>query len=84
MLIRGPFRTLRLALGAKIGKHIPIGHALVPCLLEHTALLPNAKIRGQDGLTAWARVRGRPFSQQLMLCGAGVVQGPVEGPAKPV
>ena len=66
MLVRGLFRTLKLALEAKIAKHIPIGHAFVPRLLEHTALLLNVKSRGQDGLTAWARVRGRPFSQQLL------------------
>ena len=81
MLIRGLFRTLKLALESKIEKHIPIGHALVPWLVEHTALLLNVKSRGQDGLTAWARVRGRPFSQQLLCYAEQVLYKlPSKGP----
>ena len=81
MLIRGLFRTLKLALEAKIETHIPIGHALVPWLIEHTALLLNVKGRGQDGFTAWARVRGRPFSQQLLCYAEQVLYKlPPKGP----
>ena len=81
MLIRGLFRTLKLFLEHKIQKHIPIENALIPWLLEHTALLLNVKTRGQDGLTPWARVRGRPFSQ-LLLCYAEQVlyKLPSKGP----
>ena len=35
-------------------------------MLEHSCLLINAMVRGSDGLTAWIRVRGQPFSQQLV------------------
>ena len=66
MLIRGLFRTLKLCLEARIGKVIPVGHALIPWLLEHTAMLLNVKCRGQDGLTPWQRVRGRPFNQPML------------------
>ena len=37
MLIRGLFRTLRLGLEASIGKRIPVDHAIMPWLIEHTA-----------------------------------------------
>ena len=66
-------------LEAKINKHIPIGYEIVPWLMEHTALLLNVESRGQDGSTAWARVRGRPFLQKL-LCYAG--QGLYKLPSK--
>ena len=49
MLVRWLFRTLGLALESEIEKHIPIGHALVPWLIEHAALLLNVKSRGQTG-----------------------------------
>ena len=53
----------------------------MPWLLEHTALLLNVKTRGQDGLTAWARVRGRPFSQQLLCFAEQVLYKlPSKGP----
>ncbi len=64
MLIRGLFRTLKLALESKIEKHTPIGHALVPWLIEHTALLLTVKSRGADGLTAWARCAAEKASLQ--------------------
>ena len=81
MLIRGLFRTLKLALEARIEKSIPIGHALVPWLIEHTALLLNIKSSGQDGLTPWARVRGRPFSQQILCYAEQVLYKlPSKGP----
>ena len=37
MLVRGPFRASRLGLEAAIGKRIPVDHAIMPWLLEHTA-----------------------------------------------
>ncbi len=64
-LIRGLFRTLKLCLEARIGKFVPINHALIPWLLEHTCLSLNAIVVGEDGMTAWARARGRPFGQAL-------------------
>ena len=73
MLIRGLFRTIKLCLEARIGKIIPIGHALIPWLLEHTTMLLNAKCRGQDGLTPWQRVRGRPFNQHMLGFGEMVL-----------
>ncbi len=64
--VRGLFRTLKLCLESRIGKHVPNTHAMIPWLLEHTCTLLNARLRGEDGLTAWARVKGRAFNQRLL------------------
>ena len=36
MLIRCLFRTLKLCLESQVGRYVPVGHAVVPWLLEHT------------------------------------------------
>ncbi len=80
-IIRGMFRTMKLCLEARIGKFIPITHALVPWLLEHVCLLLNAQSRRHDGLTPWQRVRGRAFSQKLLCFGEVVLYKlPTKGP----
>ena len=80
-LVRGMFRTLKCCLEARIGKTIPVNHALIPWLLEHTCLLMNTLVRGNDGLTSWHRLRGRPFSQQLLGIGEMVIyKFPSKGP----
>ena len=38
-IIRGHFRTLKLCLEARIGKVVPTNHALLPWLIEYTALI---------------------------------------------
>ena len=45
MLVRGMFRTIRLCLEARIGRTIPVDHAVIPWLLEHACLLINVKTR---------------------------------------
>ena len=54
--MRGFFRTLRMWLEAIIGVQVPIQHALVPWLLQRTALLLNVQSRLSDGQTPWSRV----------------------------
>ena len=65
-IVRGMFRTLKLCLEARLGKYVPVNHALVPWLLEHTCILLNAKAKGPDGLTPWERTKGRLFGQPLL------------------
>ena len=81
MLIRGLFRTLKLCLEANLGKYIPVNHSVLHWLLEHTAFLLNVRSRGSDGLTPWARVRGRPFGMQVIGFGEEVFfKRPTKGP----
>ncbi len=80
-LVRGIFRSLKLCLEERIDKFIPIDHPVVHWLLEHACLLLNVSVRGEDGLTAWARVRGRAFGQQLVGFGERVLyKHPSKGP----
>ena len=79
--VRGLFRTLKLCLEARIGKYMPVDHAVVPWLLQHTCLLLNARVRGSDGLTSRARVRGRAFNQRMLGFGENVLYKlPTKGP----
>ncbi len=79
--VRGLFRTLRLCLEKRIGRSIPPRHPLTAWLIEHTAMLINVLARGTDGLTAWARARGRAFGQKLYGFGECVLwKPPVKGP----
>ena len=64
--VRGLFRSVKLCLQRRIGKALPAQHPLTSWLLEHTCLLLNARVRGEDGRTPWARVRGRAFGQRLI------------------
>ena len=59
-IVRGQFRTLRVCLQRRIGKKIPLGHPVLAWLLEHATVLLNARVRGSDGLTPWARAAGGP------------------------
>ncbi len=80
-LIRGLFRTHKLCLEERINKFIPVDYPVLAWLLQHTCLLLNACVRGDGGLTAWARVRGRPFRQQLLGFGEVVLyKFPLKGP----
>ena len=80
-LVRGIFRTIKLCLEARIGKFIPITHSLIPWMLEHSCMLLNVRVKGQDGLTPWTRIRGRPFSQRLIGFGEVVLYRlPTKGP----
>ena len=83
-LIRGLFRTIRLCLEARISKKIPTNHALMPWMLLHTCFLLNIKSRGSDGLTPWARARGRAFGQKIIGFGEKVLfKLPTKGPHAP-
>ena len=74
-------RTFKLCLESRLGKIIPVDHPIMGWMLQHVCLVLNAVVRGQDGHTAWARIRGRPFSQQLLgFAEAVLYRYPVKGP----
>ncbi len=80
-LIRGLFRTVKLCTEARIDKLIPVDHPITAWMLEHVCLLINAMVKGTDGLTAWHRIKGRPFGQQLLGFGESVLyRYPSKGP----
>ena len=80
-LLRGLFRTVKLCLEQRVDKQIPVDHPFISWMMEHTSLLLNALVRGTDGLTAWMRIRGRPFGQPLVGLGESVLyKYPGKGP----
>ena len=65
----------------RIDGHIPVAHPVVEWLLEHACFLISTLVRGDDGLTAWARTRRRPFSQQVVgFCEVVLYRYPTKGP----
>ena len=80
-ILRGHFRTLKLCLEARIGRSVPVDHPVITWLLEHSALLHGVCVRGEDGSTPWARVRGRNFGQRLVGFGEKIYwKPPLRGP----
>ena len=65
-LVRGLFRSLKLCRAARLNRYIPVNHALMTWLLQHTCMLLNARARSSDGLTAWQRVKGRSFNKLVL------------------
>ena len=80
-LIRGLLRTVKLCLESHISKYIPVDHPVVAWMTEHVCLMLNVLVRGEDGITAWQRIRGRAFGQQLLGFGESVLyRYPANGP----
>lgn len=67
--VRGMARTLQVALEDQLQSKIPATHAIMHWLVSHAADLLTWRIRGLDGLTAYQRVRGKPFTYKLIAFG---------------
>ena len=80
-IMRGMFRTMELCLEERLDKTMPVDHPFVAWLMEHSAMMLNAVVKGQDGLTPWMRIRGRAWSQPLVGIGESVLyRYPSKGP----
>ncbi len=64
--VRGLFRTITRCTYKRIGHEVPATHLLPAWLLEHVCLTLSARMVGEDGKTAWKRLRGRDFGQRLV------------------
>ena len=62
-------RTVKLCLEARIQKRIPDDHPLMTWMVEHAAWLSTVCKRGEDGKTAFQRVRGRAFNKRSVEFG---------------
>jgi len=79
--MRGHFRTMRLDLESRLGRKIPVDHPIMHWMVEMSAILQTAMHVGDDGLTAWTRIRGRPFPMRGYAFGEKVLwKLPVKGP----
>ena len=58
-----------MALEDQLKSKIPATHAVMHWLVGHAADLFTWRIRGVDGLTAYQRARGKPFTYTLIAFG---------------
>jgi len=79
--VRGMLRTLRLDLESRIERQVPVVHPLMHWLVELSATIITAMKVMDDGLTPWARTRGRPFPMRGFCFGEKVMYKlPSKGP----
>ena len=60
-LVQGQFRVMKCGFESRIGTKLVGTHPLVPWLLIHAADTLNRYVKGEDGRTAYQRVKGRAF-----------------------
>ena len=78
---RAHLRTLKLSLERQIRREIPLDSPIMAWMVEYSCFITDARLRGDDGHTAWTRCRGRPFRQQLVGFGETVLYKlPAKGP----
>ena len=68
-LVKGMVRTMRPGLERELGFRVPARHPLITWLLQHAANTLTWVVKGQDGSTAYHRIRGKPFRTRLLTCG---------------
>ena len=71
--MKGMLRTVKLCLEARVQKKIPDDHPLMTWMVEHAAWLSTVCKRGEDGKTAFQRVRGRAFNKRSVEFGEKVL-----------
>jgi hypothetical protein len=59
--IHGMVRTLREALQCQAKLHLPVKHPVLAWMIEHAGTLLTLFSRGDDGLTPFHRLKGRPW-----------------------
>ncbi len=72
-LVQGLLRTLKLCLQSRIAKRVPLMHPVVAWLVRHVAWSLTVRSRGDDGRTAYERLRGKPFSKRMVGFGETVL-----------
>jgi len=80
--VEGIVRTMKLALEKKIGTMIPCNHPVMTWLVEHGAETLNRYHVGQDGRTAYERLKGKKYRGEMIEFGRKIFHrhpGRVEG-----
>ena len=65
-VVKGLARTVLHGMQRRLLKKVPPTHPVLSWLIEHVAALTCWRVKGEDGMTAYQRVRGRPFSVKLV------------------
>ena len=59
--VKGMLRTLKMGLEERMERKVPDDHPVMTWLVEHAAWILTTRPQGEDGKTAFQRIRGRPF-----------------------
>jgi len=79
--VRAHCRTLKICLERQIRREVPVSAPIVAWMIQYSCFITNARRKGEDGYTPWARCRGRPFRQRLVGFGETVLYKlPTKGP----
>ena len=62
-------RTHGSNLETELGYRGPARHPLITWLVRHSAMIVNWTVNGPDGITAYNRVRSKPFKTRLLRFG---------------
>ena len=71
--VQGQVRTLKLAAEARISEKNCETSDIIPWMVRHAAMLVNIGQRGEDGRSAWERVKGRRFNREIPEFGERVM-----------
>ncbi len=67
--VQAHLRTMKFSLERRVSSQVPASHAIMSWLVEHVAWILTSRTRGEDGRTAYHRIRGRNFSRRLLEFG---------------
>ena len=80
--VTGILRTNKIAFENKVNVSIPVNHPIISWMTEYAAWMCTTMRVGDDGMTPYHRVRGRPYTKRLVQFGECVLaQGDTKGPA---
>ena len=79
--VKGMLRSLKLCLEERMERKVPDDHPVMTWLVEHVAWILTARPQGEDGKTAFQKIRGRPFLKRGVEFGERVLYKlPMSGP----
>jgi hypothetical protein len=71
--IEGQVRTLKLALEQHLNGKISMSHVIMAWMVEHAADLLNKFAVGEDGRTAYERIKGKKYSGEALEFGREIL-----------
>ena len=66
--VKGLLRTYTLAMESRLGHRVPPDHPVIAWMVQHVAFNMNVSVKSDDGLTAYERIRMRPFTTRMLEC----------------
>ena len=81
--VTGVIASNKLDLERRVGMVIPQSHPIISWLVSYSAWMLTVRVIGQDGLTAYERIRHKRFTKRLVCFGEAVqVYMPPKGPER--